>query len=75
MSLRLSLLPKSNTVDAEEEMLYGDSGPPSIPKDDASYAASAARHSGKGVHGKKEPTHWCIVVRENGVMEVKTDMN
>uniref|UniRef100_A0AAY4D4H2 Cleavage and polyadenylation specificity factor subunit 1 n=1 Tax=Denticeps clupeoides TaxID=299321 RepID=A0AAY4D4H2_9TELE len=63
----------SNTVDDEEEMLYGDSSPLFSPtKDEPSHGglASAAPYSGKvGGHNKQEPTHWCMVVRENGVME------
>ncbi|KAL2080282.1 hypothetical protein ACEWY4_024075 [Coilia grayii] len=62
----------SNTVDDEEEMLYGESSPLTSPtKDEPGSSTSSAMHSGKeGAHSKHEPTHWCMVVRENGVMEI-----
>ncbi|XP_030644756.1 cleavage and polyadenylation specificity factor subunit 1 [Chanos chanos] len=62
----------SNTVDDEEEMLYGDSNPLVSPtKEEPSRSAASAMHSGKdGTQGKMEPTHWCLVMRENGVMEI-----
>lgn len=63
----------SNTVDDEEEMLYGESSPLTSPaKEEPSNSTSAAVHSGKeGVHSpQQEPTHWCMIIRENGVMEV-----
>ncbi|XP_063041814.1 cleavage and polyadenylation specificity factor subunit 1 [Engraulis encrasicolus] len=62
----------SNAVDDEEEMLYGESSPLTSPnKDDPSGSASTTMHHGKdGPHSKREPTHWCMVIRENGVMEI-----
>ncbi|XP_055081230.1 cleavage and polyadenylation specificity factor subunit 1 [Periophthalmus magnuspinnatus] len=72
----------SNTVDDEEEMLYGDTSTTTTPaKDDsgrASGASGAAGASGAlGAPGaseessaKVEPTHWCMIIRDNGVMEM-----
>ncbi|KAM4540065.1 cleavage and polyadenylation specificity factor subunit 1 [Odontesthes bonariensis] len=60
----------SNTVDDEEEMLYGESN---------ASAASAREEMGRGSGGsalsaseggKAEPTHWCLIIRDNGVMEI-----
>ncbi|NXN95197.1 CPSF1 factor, partial [Rhinopomastus cyanomelas] len=59
-----------DSVDDEEEMLYGDSaalgspareeprrgGPPAGDRDPHQY--------------KPEPTHWCVLVRDNGTMEI-----
>uniref|UniRef100_A0A8C7PP44 Cleavage and polyadenylation specificity factor subunit 1 n=1 Tax=Oncorhynchus mykiss TaxID=8022 RepID=A0A8C7PP44_ONCMY len=64
----------SNTVDDEEEMLYGDCNPAGItPTKDEShpgYHPSGALGGGsEGRSGRAEPTHWCMMVRENGVME------
>ncbi|XP_076157774.1 cleavage and polyadenylation specificity factor subunit 1 [Alosa pseudoharengus] len=60
----------SNTVDDEEEMLYGDSGPLTSPtKDEQGNSTSTAMRK-DGAHSKLDPTHWCMVVRENGVMEI-----
>uniref|UniRef100_A0A674ANA7 Cleavage and polyadenylation specificity factor subunit 1 n=1 Tax=Salmo trutta TaxID=8032 RepID=A0A674ANA7_SALTR len=65
----------SNTVDDEEEMLYGDCNPAGItPTKDEShpgYRPSGALGGGsEGRSGRAEPTHWCMMVRENGVMEI-----
>uniref|UniRef100_A0A8C8CAP8 Cleavage and polyadenylation specificity factor subunit 1 n=1 Tax=Oncorhynchus tshawytscha TaxID=74940 RepID=A0A8C8CAP8_ONCTS len=66
----------SNTVDDEEEMLYGDCNPAGItPTKDESHPAyrlsSGALGGGsEGRSGRAEPTHWCMMVRENGVMEI-----
>ncbi|XP_049332334.1 cleavage and polyadenylation specificity factor subunit 1 [Astyanax mexicanus] len=64
----------SNTVDDEEEMLYGESNPLTSPnKDETGRGASSASSSHTerpGGQGKQEPTHWCMIVRENGVMEI-----
>uniref|UniRef100_A0A8C7PMH5 Cleavage and polyadenylation specificity factor subunit 1 n=1 Tax=Oncorhynchus mykiss TaxID=8022 RepID=A0A8C7PMH5_ONCMY len=64
-----------NTVDDEEEMLYGDCNPAGItPTKDEShpgYHPSGALGGGsEGRSGRAEPTHWCMMVRENGVMEI-----
>ncbi|XP_054461707.1 cleavage and polyadenylation specificity factor subunit 1 [Anoplopoma fimbria] len=62
----------SNTVDDEEEMLYGDSNA------NAAHGRDEMGRSwgGQGLFGsdgssnKAEPSHWCIITRENGVMEI-----
>lgn len=59
-------------MDDEEEMLYGDS---------SAHAASSKEDVGRsfgtlsssaveGGSSKSEPSHWCVIIRENGVMEV-----
>ncbi|XP_034017429.1 LOW QUALITY PROTEIN: cleavage and polyadenylation specificity factor subunit 1 [Thalassophryne amazonica] len=62
----------SSTVYDEEEMLYGDSGTSTAPaKDDFSRISGPSLPSGsEGSSGKADPTHWCIIVRENSVMEI-----
>ncbi|XP_046690557.1 cleavage and polyadenylation specificity factor subunit 1 [Silurus meridionalis] len=61
----------STTVDDEEEMLYGDSNPLMSPgKDEFSRSAAFSHSERPGAQSKHEPTHWCMVVRENGVMEI-----
>ncbi|KAM9292267.1 cleavage and polyadenylation specificity factor subunit 1 isoform 1-T1 [Gastrophryne carolinensis] len=69
-----ALLPElSRTVDDEDEMLYGDSGFPSSPtkeeprKSNMAAATSAERDA---PHYRIEPTHWTVLVRENGTMEI-----
>ena len=78
-STSLPFLLFSNTVDDEEEMLYGDCNPAGItPTKDEShpgYRPSGALGGGsEGRSGRAEPTHWCMMVRENGVMEVRIDV-
>ncbi|KAM3850224.1 cleavage and polyadenylation specificity factor subunit 1-like [Diretmus argenteus] len=60
----------SHTVDDEEEMLYGDSG--SAQARDDIYRSSSAQmpYGSEGSLGKADPTHWCMIVRESGVMEI-----
>ncbi|KAG7458164.1 hypothetical protein MATL_G00235230 [Megalops atlanticus] len=61
----------SNTVDDEEEMLYGDSNPLFSPtKEEPSRSTLEANPTDEGGTSKVEPTHWCVIVRENGVMEI-----
>ncbi|XP_036411332.1 cleavage and polyadenylation specificity factor subunit 1 [Megalops cyprinoides] len=61
----------SNTVDDEEEMLYGDSNPLFSPtKEEPSRSTLEANPGDEGGTSKVEPTHWCMIVRENGVMEI-----
>lgn len=62
----------SNVVDDEEEMLYGDSNASTAPAKEEFGRGPAAPGSsgGEGSPSKAEPTHWCIIIRENGVMEV-----
>lgn len=62
----------SNTVDDEEEMLYGDSSAASTSgKDDMGRnLRGSAPYGSEEATAKAEPTHWCMVIRENGVMEI-----
>uniref|UniRef100_A0A667X8K1 Cleavage and polyadenylation specificity factor subunit 1 n=1 Tax=Myripristis murdjan TaxID=586833 RepID=A0A667X8K1_9TELE len=61
----------SNTVDDEEEMLYGDSNTSATStKDDVGRSSAGPMPSeSEGGSGKADPTHWCMIARENGVME------
>lgn len=62
----------SNTVDDEEEMLYGDSsaGMSAVREEIARNSSGAGPFGSDGGSMRAEPTHWCIIIRENGVMEV-----
>ncbi|KAK2830086.1 hypothetical protein Q5P01_018017 [Channa striata] len=62
----------SNTVDDEEEMLYGDSSASTAPaKEEISRTSvQSAPYGSEGTSSKAEPTHWCMIIRENGVMEI-----
>lgn len=61
----------SNTVDDEEEMLYGDSNAStSTAKEDLIRGGGTAGSGSEGSSSKAEPSHWCMITRENGVMEV-----
>ncbi|XP_043073522.1 cleavage and polyadenylation specificity factor subunit 1 [Puntigrus tetrazona] len=64
----------SNTVDDEEEMLYGESNPLTSPgKEEPSRSSAALSSSQTGRESgqsRQEPSHWCLLVRENGVMEI-----
>uniref|UniRef100_A0A8D0CIQ8 Cleavage and polyadenylation specificity factor subunit 1 n=1 Tax=Scleropages formosus TaxID=113540 RepID=A0A8D0CIQ8_SCLFO len=61
----------SNTVDDEEEMLYGDSSPLFSPtQEEPSSSTTVTQPRADGTPSKAEPTHWCMMVRENGVMEI-----
>uniref|UniRef100_A0A671UPB0 Cleavage and polyadenylation specificity factor subunit 1 n=1 Tax=Sparus aurata TaxID=8175 RepID=A0A671UPB0_SPAAU len=62
----------SNAVDDEEEMLYGDSNAGAATSKDEfgrSYMGTGAFGS-DGSWSKAEPSHWCMITRENGVMEI-----
>lgn len=59
-------------VDDEEEMLYGDSAADATPSKDDLTRSSGQPTSSDGSSGKVEPSHWCMIIRENGVMEVWT---
>lgn len=63
----------SNAVDDEEEMLYGDSNANAAPaKEEFGRGSVAPGPSGsEGSSVKAEPSHWCMIIRENGVMEVR----
>uniref|UniRef100_A0A8C3AMN5 Cleavage and polyadenylation specificity factor subunit 1 n=1 Tax=Cyclopterus lumpus TaxID=8103 RepID=A0A8C3AMN5_CYCLU len=61
-----------NTVDDEEEMLYGESNAGAAHGRDEmgrSYGSQGIFGS-DGSSSKAEPSHWCIIIRENGVMEI-----
>ncbi|KAG5842597.1 hypothetical protein ANANG_G00179310 [Anguilla anguilla] len=61
----------SNTVDDEEEMLYGDSNPLFSPtREEPSRSAFLSQFGAEQGSSRAEPTHWCMVVRESGVMEI-----
>lgn len=60
----------SNTVDDEEEMLYGDSSTTNTPMKDDQSRVSAGPSGNDEPSTKAEPTHWCMIIRENGVMEM-----
>ncbi|CAN9504109.1 unnamed protein product [Ophioblennius macclurei] len=62
----------SNTVDDEEEMLYGDSNASNAPqREEMNRGSATAFPSGsEGGGAKAEPSHWCMIIRENGVMEI-----
>lgn len=52
-------------------MLYGDSNADATAsKDDLSRSLGQPTFS-DGSSGKAEPSHWCMIIRENGVMEVR----
>lgn len=56
-------------------MLYGESNPLMSPsKDEQSRGTSATGSTGRdqSAQNRQEPSHWCLLVRENGVMEVHT---
>ncbi|KAG1947438.1 cleavage and polyadenylation specificity factor subunit [Pimephales promelas] len=61
----------SNALDDEEEMLYGESNPLTSPnKEESSRAGSSTQTGREGGQSRLEPSHWCLLVRENGVMEI-----
>ncbi|XP_028316655.1 cleavage and polyadenylation specificity factor subunit 1 [Gouania willdenowi] len=60
----------SNVVDDEEEMLYGDLSSNQAPPNEENYHCATAPSGSEGSTTKTEPTSWCMVVRENGVMEI-----
>uniref|UniRef100_A0A8C3S0H6 Cleavage and polyadenylation specificity factor subunit 1 n=1 Tax=Chelydra serpentina TaxID=8475 RepID=A0A8C3S0H6_CHESE len=59
----------SNTVDDEEEMLYGDSSSLFSPSKEEPRRSSLPLADRDPHQYKVEPTHWCVLVRENGAME------
>lgn len=62
----------SNIVDDEEEMLYGDSSSNTGPsKEDMNRSSFAGPSISEGGSSKAEPSHWCLITRESGVMEVR----
>lgn len=65
----LSVVP-SPTVDDEEEMLYGDSGSLFSPSKEEARRSSQPPADRDPAPFRVDPTHWCLLVRENGTMEV-----
>lgn len=61
----------SNTVDDEEEMLYGESSAANVREEINRSTAAPMTSGSEGGTIKAEPTHWCVIIRENGVMEVQ----
>ncbi|KAK1880931.1 Cleavage and polyadenylation specificity factor subunit 1 [Dissostichus eleginoides] len=61
----------SNLVDDEEEMLYGDSNASAAHgRDEMGRSYGIHGIYGSDGQGKAEPSHWCFICRENGVMEI-----
>ncbi|XP_074427899.1 LOW QUALITY PROTEIN: cleavage and polyadenylation specificity factor subunit 1, partial [Larus michahellis] len=60
----------SDTVDDEEEMLYGDSGALFSPAKEEPRRSSLPAAERDPPQYRPEPTHWCVLVRENGAMEI-----
>ncbi|XP_075705549.1 cleavage and polyadenylation specificity factor subunit 1, partial [Rhinoderma darwinii] len=60
----------SHSVDDEDEMLYGDSGFLSSPSKEEPRRSNATSGDKDSSQHKMEPTHWCVLVRENGIMEI-----
>ncbi|XP_065687015.2 cleavage and polyadenylation specificity factor subunit 1 [Patagioenas fasciata] len=59
----------SGSVDDEEEMLYGDSGALLSPaREEPRRGANPAPE--RPPQHRPEPTHWCVLVRDNGAMEL-----
>lgn len=57
-------------MDDEEEMLYGDSGSLFSPSKEEARRSSQPPTDRDPTPFRAEPTHWCLLVRENGTMEV-----
>uniref|UniRef100_F6RG92 Cleavage and polyadenylation specificity factor subunit 1 n=2 Tax=Ornithorhynchus anatinus TaxID=9258 RepID=F6RG92_ORNAN len=60
----------SHTVDDEEEMLYGDSSSLFSPSRDEPRRSSLPPADRDAPQYRAEPTHWCVLVRDNGAMEI-----
>lgn len=52
-------------------MLYGDSGSLFSPSKEEPRRSSLPSADKDPYLCKDEPTHWCVLVRENGAMEVR----
>lgn len=65
-----AVLDLSNTVDDEEEMLYGDNTTILSPGKEEPRRSSFPSNDKEPVHSKLETTHWCVLVRETGIMEI-----
>ncbi|OCT75154.1 hypothetical protein XELAEV_18034144mg [Xenopus laevis] len=59
----------SHSVDDEDEMLYGDSGLLSSPKKEESQKSNPSTTERDSSQYRLEPSHWTVLVRENGTME------
>lgn len=59
----------SGSVDDEEEMLYGDSGTPRSPPREEPRRGTAPQPDRDRQH-RTEPSHWALLVRDNGAMEI-----
>uniref|UniRef100_A0A8C6XT74 Cleavage and polyadenylation specific factor 1 n=1 Tax=Naja naja TaxID=35670 RepID=A0A8C6XT74_NAJNA len=70
LSLRSQSESEANTVDDEEEMLYGDSSTLFSPTKEEPRRSSLPSADKESHQYKAEPTHWCMLVRENGTMEI-----
>lgn len=64
------LLGLSPTVDDEEEMLYGDSSSLFSPSKEEARRSNQPPADRDPAPFRADPTHWCLLVRENGTMEV-----
>ncbi|XP_077022611.1 cleavage and polyadenylation specificity factor subunit 1 isoform X2 [Tamandua tetradactyla] len=60
----------SPTVDDEEEMLYGDSGSLFSPSKEETRRSCQPPADREPPAFRAEPTHWCLLVRESGAMEI-----
>ncbi|XP_063777126.1 cleavage and polyadenylation specificity factor subunit 1 isoform X2 [Pseudophryne corroboree] len=60
----------SHSVDDEDEMLYGDSGLLSSPSKEEPRRSNMPSADKDSSQYKTEPTHWCVLVRESGTMEI-----
>ncbi|XP_041422699.1 cleavage and polyadenylation specificity factor subunit 1 isoform X1 [Xenopus laevis] len=60
----------SHSVDDEDEMLYGDSGLLSSPKKEESQKSNPPTTEKDSSQYRVEPSHWTVLVRENGTMEI-----
>lgn len=60
----------SPTVDDEEEMLYGDSSSLFSPSKEEARRSNQPPADRDPAPFRVDPTHWCLLVRENGTMEI-----
>lgn len=60
----------SPTVDDEEEMLYGDSSSLFSPSKEEARRSNQPPADRDPAPFRADPTHWCLLVRENGTMEI-----
>ncbi|KAG8441693.1 hypothetical protein GDO86_010758 [Hymenochirus boettgeri] len=60
----------SHSVDDEDEMLYGESGFLSSPSKEEPRKSNQQSAEKDTLRYWIEPSHWCVLVRENGAMEI-----